>query len=299
MDLRDVLDGAIADFQWWIQGRLSRLRGMLHRRDGGRKPKTSPEERITPWGPGGPLVLAADGRLTDTLTLRLLHLARGRGSRVVVVGGMEVAFSPPARHLARQLARFGVEKISALALVTRADAEDPRRWDLLLEGDLVIVAGQDPEQGSYLGADSPFATALTAAHRRGIPMALLGGAATLAGGWLRGAEGQGLSGWHLLPQWTIASPASHGYRFLTWLADLPQAPRALRWGLWLEKGTAILIGDGYVEAYGKPGGLVVPLTQFRSEGLAVLQGHLLLPGVPWRFRPPVPEGPADGAAPER
>ncbi|MDI3269647.1 MAG: hypothetical protein QJR00_02980 [Bacillota bacterium] len=292
MDLREVLDGAITDFQWWIQHRLSGLRGKLQRPAKGKAWSQNLQERILPREGGGPVLLAADSRLSDPLTLRLLHLARGRGSRVMVVAGMDVSFAPPARHIARQLNRFGVEKISALALVTRTDAEDPRRWDGLLESDLVIVAGQDPEQGALLGSDSSFTTALQAAYRQGTPIAFLGGAASLAGGWLAARDGETPApGWGLLPSFAIAGAASHGSHFLTWVQSLSRAPRALRWGLWLETGTAALVGDGMIEPLGKPGCLLLPLSQFRaaagtpSEGKAQ-EFHLLPPGLPWRLGPP-------------
>jgi cyanophycinase len=213
-DFSQMLASAILlPFRRRREGAPGTRRGSFPRAAGRRAPRTT---RMR-----GQLILAS-GSVPDEVLIELIHLAGGRGARVVLLPAAAqdvVAFGERYR---RYLQRFGVAAVQTVDVSTRTRADDAGVAASIAAADLVLLGGGDLELLLAVFVGSPAARAVQAALTRGAVAALFGPAADAAGQWcLPAAPGDALP--------ARAAVASEG--------EAARAP--LRQGLALLPGTLV------------------------------------------------------------
>lgn len=130
----------------------------------------------------GRLMIMGGRTLPDDLVLEAIHVAGGRGARIVVIPSASLDFTQGGERYARSFRRFGARQVERLDVVTRWSAADESRLAVLDEADLVFLAGGDEGLLLRIVKDTPAEAALVRAHRRGAVVAGIGAGGAVLGG---------------------------------------------------------------------------------------------------------------------
>lgn len=315
MDPSEQLGGAVNDLRGWVEARLKGARRAIERRLLGRFPfgpirqAGGPYRGSTADAPFAPVVLVAASELGDEITLRLIHRAGGRDSKLRIMAGFELDFAAAARRHTRQFARFGATDIVTAAVTTRVQAEDEVRAATFREADLLVLAVDDARHAALMLAGSAVGDAIRGAAARGAVVALIGDAVGLAGSWVAVAEAAGdrvapvpagrrvplarpasepPPGLELLPGWICDSSQAGTGRISGLLQALCRAPAGPERAVWLEPGGAAFFDSTGMDVWGDGAAWCVDVAEVRAEfrSLSAVRPGGALAGLPVTLVPP-------------
>jgi cyanophycinase len=290
-----------------------------------------PERRRPAQGPWASRVrgtlVAASGTVGDELVLEMIHRGGGRRARAVVLPAAHVDFQRAGERYIRYFTRFGMQRVEALPLAAREQANDREIVERIAAADIVFLAGGDAGLLLDVLVGTASQAALWDALRRGAVVAAAGGAAGAIGTWsVRWGEepprsepsgvgvegGPSRPGLGLLPGCLLDRQGVQRGRLGRFLHAVAATP-GVSWGIGLDEGAALVVSPGWQLAVHGSGPVlcVEPRLGRTPAGAAEANGAAAHPPVapaaaarpavraPNATRPtlPVPASPPDGQPP--